>query len=145
MTTKGSNRSAEAAELTPPKQRGVPFKKGQSGNPLGRPKGARSKLGEVFIQALADDFLEHGIGAVARVRAQDPGTYLKLISNSLPKQVLMEAVSLTANLDLSALESARGFFEAYRYAREKIGASEPSAIDLSAEAEHAWTLDGNDD
>jgi hypothetical protein len=39
---------------TAPKERviGRPFEPGQSGNPNGRPKGARNKLGEDFIQAL---------------------------------------------------------------------------------------------
>jgi hypothetical protein len=118
------------------------FKTGNSGG--GRPRGARNKLGESFVQALADDFIEHGIGAVARVRAQDPSTYLKIIGNTLPKEVLMQAVSITASLDLSEIESARGFFAAYSYAREKIGAEAP-AIDLSPEAEAAWTTDYPDD
>ena len=30
----------------------------------GRPKGARSKLGEAFIQALHDDFEEFGVAAI---------------------------------------------------------------------------------
>lgn len=81
-----NNLRTDDADLTAPKQRGVPFKPGQSGNPAGRPKGARNKLGEAFVQALADDFAEHGIAAVERVRAQDPSTYLKIIGNTLPER-----------------------------------------------------------
>ena len=33
-----------------------PFKPGQSGNPKGRPKGARNRLGTQFLEALEADF-----------------------------------------------------------------------------------------
>src|SRR5262245_36762420 len=36
------------------------------GNP-GRPKGSRNKLGEAFIQALAEDFERHGAEVIERV------------------------------------------------------------------------------
>lgn len=53
----------------------------------GRPKGARSKLGEAFIEALHDDFNEHGIAAIQLVRAEKPDQYLKVIASLLPKDV----------------------------------------------------------
>ena len=34
-----------------------PFKPGQSGNPKGRPKGARNRLGTQFLEALEADFI----------------------------------------------------------------------------------------
>lgn len=55
------------------------------GNP-GRPKGARNKLGEAFIQALQEDFEAHGIVAVQTVRAEKPDQYLKVIASLMPKE-----------------------------------------------------------
>lgn len=53
----------------------------------GRPVGARNKLGEAFIQALHDDFNEHGAAAIAECRETKPDKYLKVIASLLPKDV----------------------------------------------------------
>ena|SRR5271166_3552028 len=58
---------------------------GQSGNPAGRPKGARSRLGEAFLAALEDDFAEHGAGVIQHVRERDPAAYLNVVARVLPK------------------------------------------------------------
>jgi hypothetical protein len=62
---------------------GIPFK---AGNP-GRPKGSRNKLGEAFIEALHEDFNEHGVAAIQVVRAEKPDQYLKVIASLLPKDI----------------------------------------------------------
>ena len=64
------------------------FKPGVSGNPAGRPKGPRSKLSEAFLKALSDDFEEHGLDTVEKVRADKPDAYLNVIGKLMPK--LME-------------------------------------------------------
>lgn len=76
-------------EDTPEKHRGLkePWKPGQSGNPAGRPKGSRNKLGEAFISALHDDFNENGVAAIQRVRVDRPHEYLKVIASLLPKEL----------------------------------------------------------
>jgi hypothetical protein len=56
------------------------------GNP-GRPKGSRNKLGEDFIQALAEDFARHGPAVIERVRKEKPDAYLKVVASLLPKDV----------------------------------------------------------
>lgn len=62
------------------------FLKGKKGGP-GRPKGNRNKLGEAFLEALHDDFKEHGISAVVEVRTEKPDQYLKVIASLLPKEM----------------------------------------------------------
>ena len=69
---------------------GTPFKKGQSGNPAGRPKGARSKLSEALLGRLLDDFNEHGEEAIARVRKSDPEGYLKILAALVAKVPMAE-------------------------------------------------------
>ena len=48
----------DLAETTIPQQRGKPFEKGKSGNPNGRPKGARHKT-TLAVQALLDGEAEN--------------------------------------------------------------------------------------
>ena len=77
------------AEVTAPQQRvvGRPFKPGQSGNPKGRPLGARAKLGEAFLEALRKDFEKHGLSAIVECRTTKPDAYLRTIAAILPEQI----------------------------------------------------------
>lgn len=64
---------------------GRPFPKGVSGNPTGRPKGARHKLEAHVLEALASDFAVHGIDAIRRCREEKPESYLSAIVKVLPR------------------------------------------------------------
>src|SRR5262245_25279466 len=68
----------------------------QPGNKsVGRPKGSRSKLGSVFLQDLIDDWTANGAAAIRVVRMTDPVAYVRVVANILPKEMLVETVSLT--------------------------------------------------
>ncbi len=74
----------------------------------GRPKGARNKLGEEFLEALRDDFLAHGAGAIEQTRIEKPDAYLKVIASILPKQLEIKesAFEGVSDHELAALVAA---------------------------------------
>ena len=75
----------------------------EPGNP-GRPKGSRNKLGEAFIEAMHNDFLEHGERVIQTVRAEKPDQYLKVIASILPKELHVKDASLDDMSDNELVE-----------------------------------------
>lgn len=63
------------------------YKPGQTGNPGGKPKGARNRLTAAFLNALADDFDQHGVKAIQDARENDPVKYMQVCATLMPKQV----------------------------------------------------------
>jgi len=83
-----------------------PFKPGQSGNPAGRPKGARSKLGEAFIDALLADWKVNGVEALVAMREEKPADYVKVVASLLPKEITGEdgAAIVVTRVELVAVQ-----------------------------------------
>lgn len=82
---------------------GTPFQKGNSG----RPKGSRNILGEAFLTAMKDDFVEHGVAAIEVVRAKKPDQYLKVIASLLPKELNLNINDAEAMTDDELIERIR--------------------------------------
>ena len=79
---------SQPTDDTERKHRGlIPFKPGQSGNPAGRPKGARSKLGEQFCQDVYEKWQEAGSRCIDEMIADKPGDFVKLVATMLPKEM----------------------------------------------------------
>ena len=89
--------------------KGRPFQPGQSGNPQGRPKGARNRLGTQFLEALETDFNQHGAEAIALVREKKPEVYMRVVADLLPKE---------ANINVEAGEA---FVELWKKISDGLG------------------------
>jgi hypothetical protein len=59
------------------------FKPGNNG----RPKEARDRISRAFLTALADDFEQHGVGAIVKVREEDTANYLRVAASVIPKEI----------------------------------------------------------
>jgi hypothetical protein len=100
----------------------------------GRPKGSRNKLASEFIDALANDFTEHGASAIERVRKEKPDVYLRVVASILPSQldVAISNVNIFAEVDVS---DAAEFNAAFELASKVIGLEQPTAIDITPQNE----------
>ena len=58
----------------------APWRLGESGNPNGRPKGSRNKLGQQFIDDTYAKWLEKGDSVLDRVIAEEPAQFLKIVA-----------------------------------------------------------------
>lgn len=76
------------------------------GNP-GRPKGARNKLGEQFLEALQQDFEANGVEAIATVRTEKPDQYLKVIASLMPKDLNINVNQFDGMTDDELVERIR--------------------------------------
>jgi hypothetical protein len=59
----------------------------------GRPKGARSKLGEQFLEDLRTVWEERGIEALRRCAEEEPSAFVRVLAGLLPRDLNINATT----------------------------------------------------
>jgi len=89
------------------------FKPGNPGGP-GRPIGSRTKLNELALALLHEDFVKHGAEVIKRVRERRPEVYLASVVSLLPKQSQIEKRSPFDDLTDAELDQLEEYIAGMR-------------------------------
>ena len=63
------------------------YKSGQSGNKLGRPVGAKSKITALFYDDLYAKWKKRGAKAIDRMIDERPGDFVRVVASLMPKEL----------------------------------------------------------
>jgi hypothetical protein len=110
------------------RDRGGRFVIGGKAGP-GRPRGARSKLSELFLEDLRDAWQTHGKTALEKCAVEEPAQFLRTIASLIPKQAEVD-------VGVSVFHDVRGVVEAYRMASELLGVDPQRGIRRLKQIEH---------
>ena len=78
------------------------WKPGQSGNPMGRPKGSKNKISEKFLENLYENWERHGVNALDKAAESDPMQYVKMVASLVPRELMKET-----SINISFIEALK--------------------------------------
>ena len=82
-------------ELNQQVSKGYRWQKGQSGNPAGRPVGARQRISEQLLADLATVWETHGQSVLERLALTEPGKLAQIAYGLLPRDVFISVEQRT--------------------------------------------------
>lgn len=120
---------------------------GVSGNPRGRPLGARGRFSEALVTDFSKEWRAHGASVIATVRAKDPVAFLQIATRLVPKEVLLQLERPTENFTdddlrelIEAVRDVPQIRAALRLLVEKVGELGREGEALKAEAEALYDV-----
>jgi hypothetical protein len=69
--------------------KGHRWQKGTSGNPAGRPVGARQRISEALLADLAEVWADHGKDVLIKLAVSDPGKLAQIAYGLLPRDIFL--------------------------------------------------------
>ena len=121
------------------------YKPGQSGNPNGRPVGARSKITEKFLLELQNYFDKEGPGLLERAGQESPAALVAVYAKLLPKETHL---SVSGGVDVELTDDQRvRIAEAWMLGRSNanLDALEGEAVRIAALPEALPDGEGDDE
>ncbi|MBU7587935.1 MAG: hypothetical protein KAF42_01840 [Sphingopyxis terrae] len=98
----------------------------------GRRIGNRNRLTETFLATIEADFAKHGLDVLAKLREDDPATYLRIVASLVPRDLVLKREREPDFSDMSDDEIAQMFGRAHRNAVIRKGLEDLSQQPTSA-------------
>jgi hypothetical protein len=108
---------------------GKPWQPGESGNPGGRPIGARGRFSEQMIGDIARSWSTHGPAALEKMAKTDNTRYVEICSRLIPKDVALTVHQrLPGNLEPTDWAVVMEVVDAVRQAIPDAGQRQPGEV-----------------
>jgi hypothetical protein len=104
---------------TRPRVNGRMWSPGQSGNPLGRPIGARGRFSQQFIDDMRASWDRHGATVMDRVAVEYPDRYLGIAAHLIPKEIEATISAAVGGLDATDFAILRAIRDAIPAANQQ--------------------------
>jgi hypothetical protein len=113
------------------------WKKGESGHP-GREVGSRNKLGTAVADLFYRKWLDKGEAAVDAMILRSPTEFVKAAIAILPKEVLVNAFNVNANVSVFAqynMSDPRDFAIAWEISQQMLKRKAPQPVEIDNDPE----------